>query len=507
MASQQAAIAETVRAMKLALRRQRANSPPPPSLGSTADDSDGLHTHTNRGNKLRASSQYAHEGRLDTTGGQARYKRKVHHAGYDRWIIHKKPRLYDEDGDVMDPLDIPSDADEAELALFGEPIEEDPFGDVQLEHLLRPLTSAEELPEHPGLRLAYTSPALTQMASEAAEMVRREKAVLWKAKRVLERFRGDGGFMACERFETGQDELLLLPEGLAGDEMSGVPSVVEPDGQVQGEGGLGEGVGQNGDLMEGVEMLDHVDGIPALGGLRETVQDAEAEEARRSTENPLLDRTPGTNGNPTNLDTQAPPQQEQGAAPHPAIADLAKRDEEESSNSGTNPSAPSHRMTTRARARSPQLPASPSPSPSDSASIPSIHPWYYFPTSSLPDRDLGLPPTEAEDTRKILLLYVQKQENIVRQLTTLYDGLQRTDRLRSWVYRSCKAEGHVVSDGKGAMRTEMSDGEDWYDTADWALQGWELREGRLEKGKDEVDDTAEEEGRRVGGRRRRVVGR
>ena len=59
------------------------------------------------------------------------------------------------------------------------------------------------------------------------------------------------------------------------------------------------------------------------------------------------------------------------------------------------------------------------------------------------------------------------------------------------------------------MRTEMSDGEDWYDIEEWGLQGWELKGGvELEKGKDEVEEVGEEEGgRRVGGRRRRVVGR
>lgn len=105
------------------------------------------------------------------------------------------------------------------------------------------------------------------------------------------------------------------------------------------------------------------------------------------------------------------------------------------------------------------------------------------------------------------MLYVQKQENIVRQLSTLYDGLQRADRLRWETYRACKAEGHMVPDGKGGVVTEMSDGEDWYDAEDWGLTARDLKDGKLEKGKDEVEDVAEEEGRRVGGRRRRVVGK
>jgi hypothetical protein len=49
----------------------------------------------------------------------------------------------------------------------------------------------------------------------------------------------------------------------------------------------------------------------------------------------------------------------------------------------------------------------------------------------------------------------------------------------------------------------MSDGEDWYDVEDWALQSWELKDGALEKGKDEVEDV-EEERRGRPGRGRRV---
>ncbi|KAK5739081.1 hypothetical protein LTR17_005601 [Elasticomyces elasticus] len=487
MATQALAISETIRAMKLALRRHHPSSP---SSDSSDNDSDTLHTHTNRGHKLRSSSRYAHEGRLDTTGGQSHYKRKINHGGYTRSIINKRPRLYDEDGDAISPQDVPSDISEGEA---GEVVVEDPFAGVRLEELLRPLTSASQLAQHPGLRGAYLGTGLTAMAEEAAEMVRRERAALWRGKRLLERFRGDGGFMDCGRFETGGDELLLRPEGV-GEEGSGVQSGVEAESN-----GVGEVERQNGDAMEGVEVVDHVESAHAPGDAAEPepVQDAaDAGEPQRPTE-AIPEHAPITNGDTTNStapDELDPPQ-------HPALTDLTQRDDA-SSNSGTNPSAaPSHRMTTRARARSPQQPQSPSPSPSDSASVPSIHPWFLFPTSNLPDRDLGLPPKEAEDTRRLLLLYVQKQESIVRQLSTLYEGLQRTDRLRRFVWRSCKAEGHVVSDGVGGVRTEMSDGEDWFDVEE--LGG----EMVLEKGKDEVDDTAEEEGRRVGGRRRRVVGR
>lgn len=193
-------------------------------------------------------------------------------------------------------------------------------------------------------------------------------------------------------------------------------------------------------------------------------------------------------------------------AENPAVADLRQSPDPTGSDSA---STAGHAMTTRARARSPQEDSNPpSPSPSDSASVPAIHPWFTAPSSSLPDKDLALPASEAEDTRKLLLLYCQKQEQTIRSLESLAFGLQKADRLRKFVYETAKASEHLVEDGKGNLVTEMSDGEDWYDPADWNLAPWELvgdaEAGsglHLEKGKDEVEEPEED---RKGIRRRRV---
>ncbi|KAI7225925.1 hypothetical protein KC330_g8989 [Hortaea werneckii] len=522
MAAQQIAFAETLRAMKLAIKRNRAASPH--SSSSDSDDDDGLHTHTNRGNKLNRSARYAKSGRLDTTGGQA-WKRKVHHAGHDRYIVNKKPKLYDEDGDVIDPQDLPSDVDEDDVHLYGEPVKEDAFaGGTRLEQLLRPLTSAAELPDHPSLSEAYTSRALTRMCQDAAEMVRREKATLWKAKRLLQRLRGDGGWMACGDFETEQDEWLLRDEEDIGGDNSTVPSIVETDIEAVpsleqgGVGGLQAEPSEfpaaqqrdaetNGDAMDGVEAHDHLAEQQEQQGDEEK-QETDGQQTEESDQ--AQQQQQPVNGD--NADSDQHNHNNHPPPPNPTITDLREKDDSDSRSSTSHPStiAPSHAMTTRAgaRARSPPPATSPSPTPSDSASIPPIHPWYLTPPSALLDRNLGLPVTEAEETRRILLLYIQKQENILRQLEQLFSGLQRAERLRTEYWRACKAEGHMVSDGRGGVMTEMSDGEDWYDPADWGLTARELNaEGQLEKGKDEVEDVAEEEGRRVGGRRRRVVGK
>ena len=137
-----------------------------------------------------------------------------------------------------------------------------------------------------------------------------------------------------------------------------------------------------------------------------------------------------------------------------------------------------HRMTTRAQAQAASEKSTSSRTRSASPTSwnpPVIHPLFLMPPSAHPDRDLGLPPSEAEETRRVATLYVQKQEEVCRGAEKLYIELLRADRMRKDVFKWCKAEGHVG---------EMSDGEDWYDKDEWGLDE-DLRKGH----EDEEDDT------------------
>ncbi|KAF2159029.1 hypothetical protein M409DRAFT_30447 [Zasmidium cellare ATCC 36951] len=496
--AQQIHFAETIRSMKLAMKRR-------------ADDSDhsaaDVPHRTNRGNKLMRRARYVQQDRLDDTGRLA-YRQKVTHAGYTRHTISTNPPLFDDDGDLYSPASSDNENDDR----YGQPIDENPFGEVQLENLLRPLTAAAELPTHPSLSIPYKSTAVTQMAEEALEMLRRERNNLWKAKHLLQRFRGDADWVPSATFETEHDDTLLNGEGNVGNQ-SAVPSIITDQLPLEFEPPAEPDV----QMVDDVVKPAPVDHASLVDG--ESVRDAEAVDAMvvdalakdepakaQETEPGEPANAPGTEVNgeierpAASTGENVAPEQ----APNPNVSDIAEREaasETASNSNGTN----THAMTTRARARSPaeRSDRTPSPSPSDSASIPVVHPWFVAPSTSLSDRDLGLPVNEADDTRKLLLLYVQKQEQVVRSLDALYMGLQKTDRLRQYVYRSCKAEAHLVPDGKGNMVTEMSDGEDWYDISDWGLQPRELKDGQLEKGKDEVEDV-EEEGRRRPGRGRRV---
>lgn len=175
---------------------------------------------------------------------------------------------------------------------------------------------------------------------------------------------------------------------------------------------------------------------------------------------------------------------------HVAETDGARENGEETrstagDDASEDTSQAAHRMTTRARA---QAASTPSPPHSPSGLAGQIHPLFVFSTDSLPDRDFGLPPNEAEETRMLLMAYIQKQEEVARATSDLYHGLVQADRMRQDVFSWCKAEGHIG---------EMSDGEDWYDNEYWAL------EEDLVKGRDEEEDETANTGKKSTRQRRK----
>ena len=164
-------------------------------------------------------------------------------------------------------------------------------------------------------------------------------------------------------------------------------------------------------------------------------------------------------------------------APSPNAADAKEDGEAESAQGVGVIQLPPRRMRTRAQAQAASEPTASSRTETPEAWVPpDIHPLFLIPASALPDRDCGLPSNEAEETRRLLTAYVQKQEEIIRGANMLYEGLMKAERQRKTVFKWCKAEGHVG---------EMSDGEDWYDKDEWGLED-DLRKGHLE----EEEDTA-----------------
>ena len=126
---------------------------------------------------------------------------------------------------------------------------------------------------------------------------------------------------------------------------------------------------------------------------------------------------------------------------------------------------------------------------SEDAAPPFIHPMFLPPADARLDRDMGLPTNEAEDIRRLLALYVQKQEEVCRGASKLHHGLLRAERLRQDVLHWSKAEAH-----SGPNR-DMSDGEDWYDKEEWGLIN------DLKKGQDEEEEDTATTGKKTRSRR------
>jgi len=145
------------------------------------------------------------------------------------------------------------------------------------------------------------------------------------------------------------------------------------------------------------------------------------------------------------------------------------------------------RMRTRAQAQAASEPTASSRTESpDSWTPPPIHRLFLIPDSAKPDPHFALSHQQADETRRLLTVYVQKQEEVCRGAEKLYEGLLRADRQRQTVLKWCKAEGHIG---------EMSDGEDWYDKEEWGL------EEDLRKGQAEEEEDAGVQGKKTRGRR------
>ncbi|KAI9766084.1 MAG: hypothetical protein M1840_006791 [Geoglossum simile] len=472
----------------------------------SSDSEEAINVPSNRGNKLKRKATFVYEGQADLPSGPKVYREEIEHAGYKRHIVSRNPPRLDEDGDELDEEDIDEEADAAARA-------ENVYGDIRVEEVLAPLTSVADLPNHPSLSFPYLSNTLPELAKQASDMVHREKASLWKAKQLLMKFRGDESWAPCGVMESDNDIALFGPIGIEarncrpGSRQS--LSVAPRKGRRASAGGVSETLNHRAIKLKQASdngLSDHLAAADKNG--REVAEDismADAPKDGAPSNEPLVSNTVGPQNGP-----DAGPN---GVAP--STADLGMDDTQngEHLSKNKNPTANGsledqtsaeldleaeeessqpapHRMTTRAQAlatASNTPPHSRSRSPTPNSPLDNwVHPIFLIPELARPDPDFGLPQAEATDTRRLLLLYVQKQEEVCRGAEQLRDGLLKANRRRKEVWKWAKAEAHVG---------EMSDGEDWYDKEEWGL------EEDLKKGKEEDDDDGGKEGKKTRGRR------
>ena len=328
--------------------------------------------------------------------------------------------------------------------------------------ILAPLTAVTDLPSHPTLSRPFTSKSLNELIDQGRNLMQKENKALWKAKPLLTKLIGDSTWASCGLMTAPDDRDAQLfadtgafmnrPARRAATGANGAPRTQEHTATRLAQAGTGPG---------NTEQSRKPDANTSDG---EILPDTDAAAAETNGEREPAS-TPRVNGNSNSSRTA---QDKDGAA----------QDTTGSGQDAEMADPPPPAPTRTAAAEAPSAPAATATTPDE----PFIHPLFLPPASARPERDVGLPEHEAEEVRRLLLLYVQKQEEICRGTQRLYEGLLRADRLRGTVWRWSKAEAHC---GPGA-RDVMSDGEDWYDKEEWGLTE------DLKKGEDEVEeDTAQ----------------
>ncbi|KAK7756393.1 hypothetical protein SLS62_001619 [Diatrype stigma] len=411
---------------------------------------------------------------------KARKRKIVNHAGHQRAIISRNPPLIDDEGYELD-----SDDDEEQLqqALVAA-AEFNPYANVRLENILSPLISVTDLPTHPTLSRPYTTKTLVELAEQGCNIMHKENKALWRIKHLQTRLMGDHTWIPCEMMlgpndlDLYRDDYPVRLNQAKGSTISDTSAFALEN--PQGEDSTTGKASVNGDAAassvkdsaaEPAADISMVDAEPLEG---EQNTDAEAKtEAHKDDQRDVTNNR--NKGSPiANTQEKSPGGKEKTEGKRPidnptANGVRAGTGHDKEAKDGI----PQRDQPQREADSQGSRLMSVSPDPTEDLTI---HPLFLAPRSAHPERDLGLPGDEAEDIRRLLQLYVQKQEEVCRGAKKLYEGLLQADRMRKTVLQWSKYEAHV-----GPNR-DMSDGEDWYDKEEWGL------EEDLRKGQDEEEE-------------------
>jgi hypothetical protein len=359
-------------------------------------------------------------------------------------------------------------------------------------------------------------------------MVAKEKTTLWRMKHLLTLMSGDHSWAPCGVFETDEDIILFgderndYREHLLEKNRLKMTNEVPPYEDLSektvaaANAALGDGPGLPSQLAQAEKVITDIpttgDDVAMVDATDELTTEGKTQKSPRkiaelltgahpTAEEPIAskDAEDSPSREPANVTEQVKgegqlveehskenpeeeseaPQQEMevdneskpATEPQPIIAD----DEETLQDPVEIPEPRRMRTRAQAQAASDNATISRPRSATPSTNTSYVHPYFLAPAAARPMPDMGLPPVEAEETRRLLQLYIQKQEEICRGSQKIYDGLLKAERLRKTMYKWAKADGHVG---------EMSDGEDWYDKEEWGLSE------DLKKGQDEEEEDA-----------------
>ncbi|KIW52392.1 hypothetical protein PV05_08032 [Exophiala xenobiotica] len=501
MPPQHVEVAETIAALKRAIRREK-EAPTDQTISSA----------TNRGNKLKRGAGYVHAGALPYPHGPDGYKEKIEHAGYSRYILDRNPKRYNEYGDELEASESDTEADaDAE--------DENPYAGIRLEELLCPLKHPSDLASHPTLSLPFLDSALPDMVRSVEDKLRQARANLWRAKNLNRQFMGDEPWMPCGSIEGLEDWDMFEPKPRFPTQQAGKKRKREHANEIPQNGVNGHNYAKEDETS--TEPPRHtVEANAELTSEMQSTKNAKPEEETGSVieastkEQPeMKDNVPTANGGYSgNQVEDSGENKDQLAATNSAQNQKAQNGEkmdidadenEDNTASDEETQQQPTRRITRALAagNNPSDAASPPLSPQSTtstidSSLLQPDPLFLLPPTisanhRLPNSlsRLGLPVEEFLETRRLLSMYIQKQEESVRGYEAVLGKLIKAKRMRDKVWEWSKTEGHVG---------EWSDGEDWIDAEAWGLTPEELK-----KGKDEEEVEGQEDTGRKGKRRRR----
>ncbi|KAK1634489.1 RXT2-like protein [Colletotrichum phormii] len=464
MATQQILFAETVAAMKKALKRKAYES----------DSDDEIDHYGNRGHKLQKHALFSHKGQLAPPSGPEVDNEVIDYAGQQRTIISRNPPIVDEEG-----YEIDSDDDEERIQeAVSSATELDPYANIRIEQILAPLTASIDLPTHPTLSKPFTAKTLDEIADQSCDVRRKENASLWRVRHLFTKICGDYTWVPCGMMVGPDDADLYSTDyvergylqntkataaGSNEDASSGTLSGdAKPEHAPNGTNGEASGDKENGD--GDVTMTD-------AGSEKGDAAKAAPGKSDKEHSQPEADAAQGTNGETSKPSTLAKDAQADSKADKKQKQKAV--DVEMHDGNAIPPSQPGTELANGNGTHAPSMATA-----SEAADETFVHPFFRPPANARPERDVGLPEAEAEDIRRLLALYVQKQEEVCRGAMKLHEGLLKANRLRNTVLEWSKSEAH-----SGANR-DMSDGEDWYDKEKWGLTD-DLKKGQ----DDEEEDT------------------
>ncbi|KAH8666678.1 RXT2-like protein [Xylariales sp. PMI_506] len=478
MASQQALFADTILAMKKALKRRAYES----------DSDDDIDYRGNRGQKLKKRARFAREGQVAPPSGPEVYREIVTHAGYTRAIISRNPPRVDDEG--YEPESDDEDYEERMAEIAESAAEFNPYASLRLENILAPLTAVTDLPAHPTLSRPYTTKTLTDLTRQAREVMHKENSALWKVKHLQTKLVGDHVWVPCEVMETPSDMQFYQEPHPANGVLQRIANSTT-----------------DALLLDSSTAANSGTGHPSING--ETAGTASEDttsgkQSPRKASNPIAKANSSADDSTTRQDTQQNSDNKSVIQPNPGSVQSETRTKENKEHRPEKDHTPS--ATTNGVMDSGELEPElalngthndahlPASGPMSTASLDAlddmfIHPIFLAPRSALPDRDVGIPEAEAEDLRRLLQLWVQKQEEVCRGVKRLNEGLLRADRLRKTVLQWSKYEAHC-----GPNR-DMSDGEDWYDKEEWGFDE-DLKKGQDEEEEDTMQTTKKTRTRR-----------